>query len=149
MTSYRQVIYQIVFRTKHSHKTITSKHAKRLYKYIWGIIEKNNCHLYRINGMEEHIHIITDLHPCIALADFIRDIKTASSIWLKGSDKFPDFTGWASGYAALTYSHRDKAKLINYVKNQQIHHNSETFKEEYRRLLKEHNIEIDERYFLK
>ena len=105
--------------------------------------------MYRINGMEEHIHILTDLHPSIALADFVRDIKTASSIWLKDSGYFPKFTGWADGYAALTYSHWDKDKLINYITNQQEHHNTETFEEEYRRLLEEHNIKIDERYFLK
>ena len=99
--------------------------------------------------MKEHIHILTDLHPSIALADFIRDIKTASSIWLKDSDYFPNFTGWADGYAALTYSYWDKDKLINYIKNQQKHHNNETFEKEYRRLLEEHNIKIDERYFLK
>ncbi len=99
--------------------------------------------------MEEHIHILTDLHPSIALADFIRDIKTASSIWLKDSDDFPNFIGWADGYAALTYSYWDKDKLINYIKNQQEHHNTETFEEEYRRLLEEHNIKVDERYFLK
>ena len=149
MSSYRQIIYQIIFRTRQSQKTLKSEHNKRLLKYIWGIIKNKNCHLYRINGMEEHIHILTDLHPGITLADFIRDIKTASSIWLKGPGYFPYFIGWADGYAALTYSYWDKDKLINYVKNQQEHHKSETFEEEFRRLLEEHNIKIDERYFLK
>ena len=93
MSSYRQIIHQIIFRTKHSQKTLNSEYNKRLFKYIWGIIKNKNCHLYRINGMEEHIHILTDLHPGIALADFIRDIKTASSIWLKDSDDFTNFIG--------------------------------------------------------
>lgn len=149
MSSYRQIIYQIVYRTKHSHKTLKLSQNEKLFKYIWGIIKKKNCHLYRINGMEEHIHILTDLKPTIALADFVRDIKTASSIWLKDSDDFPDFIGWADGYGAFTYSHWDKEKLINYVKNQQEHHNKESFEEEYRRLLVENGVEIDERYFLK
>ena len=149
MSSYRQIIYQIIFRTKHSHKTLNPGYNKTLFKYIWGIIKNKNCHLYRINGMEEHIHILTDLHPGIALADYIRDIKTASSIWLKDSDHFPNFIGWADGYAALTYSYWDKDKLINYIKNQQEQHKTETFEEEYRRLLEEHHIKIDERYFLK
>ncbi len=149
MSSYRQIIYQIIFRTKHSQKTLRLEHNEKLFKYIWGTIKNKNCHLYRINGMEEHIHILTDLHPGIALADFIRDIKTASSIWLKDAEYFKKFTGWADGYAALTYSYWDKDKLINYIKNQQEHHKYETFEEEYRRLLEEHHIKIDDRYFLK
>ncbi len=51
--------------------------------------------------MEDHLHILCDLHPTIALADYMRDIKTSSSIWLKQSGKFSDFKGWADGYAAL------------------------------------------------
>ena len=148
MSSYRQIIYQIIFRTKHSQKTLKPEHNEILFKYIWGIIKNKNCHLYRINGMEEHLHILTDLHPGIALADYIRDIKTASSIWLKASDYFPNFVGWADGYAALTYSYWDKDILIKYIKNQQQHHKSESFEMEYSRLLKEHNIDIDERFFL-
>ncbi|MCE4562790.1 IS200/IS605 family transposase [Maribellus sp. CM-23] len=149
MSCYRQIIYQIIFRTKLSQKTLNPEHKERLFKYIWGIIKNKDCHLYRINGMEEHIHILTDLHPSIALADFVRDIKTASSVWLKDSDDFPKFIGWSEGYAALTYSHWDKDKLINYIKNQEEHHKTETFEAEFRRLLEEHHIKIDERYFLK
>ena len=149
MSSYRQIIYHIIIRTKNSQKTLKSEQNEELFKYIWGIIKNKNCHLYQINGVEDHIHILTSLHPSIALADCIRDIKTASSIWLKNSDLFPTFVGWANGYAALTYSYRDKDKLINYIKNQQHHHKNETFEEEYRRLLEEHNIKIEERYFLK
>ncbi|WP_340111518.1 IS200/IS605 family transposase [Maribellus mangrovi] len=149
MSSYRQILYQLIFRTKHSQKTLVLEHNEMLFKYIWGIIKNKNCHLFRINGMEDHLHILTDLHPSIALADFVRDIKTASSIWLKTSDYFPDFVGWADGYAALSYSYWDKDKLINYIKNQQQHHKTESFETEYRRLLEEHQINIDERYFLK
>ncbi|WP_319481980.1 IS200/IS605 family transposase [uncultured Draconibacterium sp.] len=149
MTSYRQIIYQIIFRTKHSQKTLKADYRDQLYRYMWGIIKNKNCHLYRINGMADHIHILSDIHPGIALADMVRDIKTASSVWLKSSTYFPDFSGWADGYAALTYSYWDKDKLINYIKNQQEHHKTETFEAEYRRLLEEHNIHIDEWYFLK
>ena len=37
---------------------------------------------------------------------------------------------------------------INYVKNQQEHHKKETFEEEYRRLLREHNIKINNVFFI-
>jgi len=78
--SYRQIYYQIVFGTKHREATITERNCKELYKYIWGIIKNSKCNLYRINGTEDHIHIFSDLHPAIALADYVKDIKVASSI---------------------------------------------------------------------
>ncbi len=147
MSSYRQILYHLVFRTKNSRKTIVPAHSKELYAYIMGIIRNKNSFLYRINGMEDHLHILSDLHPSIALADYMRDIKTSSSIWLKQSGNFPDFNGWAEGYAALTYGWKDKEMIANYIKNQPEHHKKESFENELRRLLEENGIEVDERYF--
>jgi REP element-mobilizing transposase RayT len=104
MSSYRQILYHLIFRTKESRKTLVQEHSRELYAYLMGIIKNKNCFLYRIIGIEDHIHILSDLHPSIALADYMRDIKTSSSIWLKQSTKFPAFEGWADGYAALTCS---------------------------------------------
>jgi REP element-mobilizing transposase RayT len=146
MSSYRQIIYHIVFGTKFHHPTLVNDHKKELYKYIYGIIRNKNCHLYRINGIENHIHILSDLHPSIALADFMKDIKVASSIWLKSTGKFPDFIGWAEGYGAFTYAYRDKDMIINYIKNQEEHHKKHTFKEEYIEMLKEFGVVYDEKY---
>jgi REP element-mobilizing transposase RayT len=149
MGSYRQILYHIVFRTKNSRKTLSLEHNDKLYAYIMGIIKKKNCHLYRINGMQEHIHILSDLHPSMALADLMREIKTSSSVWLKQQSDFKKFEGWADGYAALTKSYHDKIRVLKYIKNQQDHHKTESFSNELRRLIEEEGIDIDERYFLK
>ena len=147
MSSYRQILYHIVFRTKDGQQTLCPDHLKELLAYFMGILRNKNCFVYSINGMEDHIHILCDLHPAIALADLIRDIKTSTSIWLKRSGEFPGFGGWADGYAALTYAWRDKDKIVNYIKNQHEHHQRESFNDELRRLLMAHGIEITEKYF--
>jgi putative transposase len=147
MSSYRQLLYHIVFRTMDNRPTIKQDHSDQLYAYITGIIKNKNSHLYRINGVENHLHILTDLHPSFAPADIIRDIKAYSSKWMKSSCLFPDFNGWAEGYAALTCSYMSVDKLIEYIKNQQEHHRKKSFEEEYRRLLMEAGINIDERFF--
>ena len=147
MSAYRQILYHIVFRTKSSEKTINQAHSTDLYKYIWGIIKNKKCTLFRINAMEEHIHILSDLHPSIALADYIRDIKVSSAKWMKESGFFPKFKGWGIKYCALTYSYQERDIIINYVKNQQEHHKQESFQDEIRRLFREHGIELDEKWF--
>jgi putative transposase len=147
MSSYRQLLYHIVFRTMESRYTIKQDHSDQLYAYITGIIKNKNSHLYRINGVENHLHILTDIHPSFALADFIRDIKAYSSKWMKNSSLFPDFDGWAEGYAAFTCSFMSVDKLIEYIKNQQDHHKKRSFEDEYRILLMESGISLDERFF--
>ena len=147
MSSYRQILYHIVFRTKDSKRTLPLEVCDELYKYIWGIVRGKECVLYRINGMEEHVHMLTDLNPNIALADYVRDIKTSSSLWLKANPRFPHFDGWAAGYAALTYAWSDKDVVAAYIKNQREHHKTTTFADEYKKLLLEHGVTIDERFF--
>ena len=146
--SHRQIFYQIVFGTKNREASIADAHSEELYKYIWGTLKNKNCKLYRINGMEDHIHIFSDLHPSVSLADYIKDIKISSNLWMKGSGKFPKFKGWQDSYGAFTYSIKEKDTIINYVKNQKEHHKSESFYDEYKRLLIENGIEFDEKYLL-
>ena len=147
MSSYRQHLYHIVFTTKHNLDTIKQDRVNELYAYITGIIKNKNSHLYRINGIENHVHILTDIHPSIASADFVRDIKASSSFWIKNTKLFPSFIGWEEGYGSFTCSYRDLNMLIEYIKNQQDHHKTVTFEDEYRRLLLEAGITPDERYF--
>ncbi len=146
--SYRQIFYQIVFGTKYRKPTIATEFEEELYKYIYGIIKNKNCKLYRINGIEDHIHIMSDLHPSVCLSDYVKDIKVASSIWMKASGKFPAFEGWQDKYGAFTYSIREKDVIVDYIKNQKEHHKTESFYDEFKRLLLENAIVFDEKYLL-
>ena len=146
--AYTQIIYHIVLRTKRSDLSIAQENVSSLYKYIWGIIKNKKGTLYRINGMEDHVHILSDLHPSIALADFVKkSIKVATSLWMKQSSDFPSFRGWEEGYAAFTYSYKEKEVLINYIKKQQEHHQKENSRDELIRIWKENGMKPDERYF--
>ena len=146
MSTYTQILYQIVFSTKRRERTLQKDNRAELFKYMWGILKNKKCHLYRINGVEDHIHIVTHIHPTIALANLIKDIKLASSAFIKEKNLFPNFDGWQEGYSAFTYSIKEKDNLIEYVKNQEEHHKTITFKEELIELLKEHGVEFDVKY---
>ena len=146
MSTYTQILYQIVFSTKRRERTLTKDNRTELFKYMWGVLKEKNCHLYRINGVEDHLHIVTHLHPTIALASLIKDLKLASSAHIKENNLFLNFDGWQVGYAAFTYSIKEKNRLIEYVKNQEEHHKTKTFREELIELLKEYGVEFDEKY---
>jgi REP element-mobilizing transposase RayT len=129
-------------------RTLKTEKRVELYKYIWGIMKNKKCHLYQIGGIEDHIHIVTHIHPTISLSALIKDIKVASSEYIKKESLFQNFTGWQDGYAAFTYSLSEKDKLVNYVKNQVEHHKVITYHEELKQLLIEQQIEFDEKYLL-
>ena len=88
MGTFTQTLYQIVFSTKYRKKTLSKDERPELFKSIWGILKNNKCHLYRINGVEDHIHIITSLHPSVSLANLVKDIKLGSTSFIKEKNIF-------------------------------------------------------------
>lgn len=146
MNTYTQILYQIVFSPKNHEHNLLSGNRHELYKYMSGILKNKKCHLYQIGGVSDHIHIVTHLHPSIALAALVKDIKIASTEYIKRNNLFSLFSGWQDGNSAFTYAIHERDRLINYVMNQEEHHKTKSFKEELRELLTEHGIAFDERY---
>jgi len=148
VSTFTQILYHIVFSTKDREKCLSEDRRPDLYRYVWGIVKNNNTHLYRINGTEDHVHILSGLHPSVSLADFVKDIKLGGSGWIKQQRVFPRFSHWQEGYGAFTLSIREKNAVIEYIKNQEEHHKKLSFRDEFRKLLDEAGIEFDEKYLL-
>ena len=148
MSTHTAISYHIVFSTKNRTPVLIRDRREDLFRYIWGIIKNRHSHLYRINGVDDHVHILSSLHPTVSLADFVKDIKTGSALWIKENAAFKRFSHWQEGYAAFTCSRSDIDGLIEYIKRQEEHHRKTTFEEEYRKLLLEAGIQFDERYML-
>ena len=123
-------LYHIVINTIRREMTIPPQASEEMYRYIWGIIRNKNCFLYRIGGIENHIHMLIHLHPDIPLSSLVRDIKQSSSKWAKGNPLFPVFRGWGKEYAAFSCSYSAKDTIIEYIKKQREHHHRVSFERE-------------------
>ena len=89
--SYTNLVYHIVFRTHRSLPAIDEQHERELYAYFHGYIMKHKAKLYRIGGMPDHIHMLVSIPPDIAVSEFVRGLKYATSNWLKHNTIFPFF----------------------------------------------------------
>ena len=148
MSTYTQILYQIVYSTWNRESTLNANSCEEMYNYIWGILKNKKYHLYCVGGVSDHLHILTHIHPTISLASLVKDIKLASTEYIKNLKLFSYFSDWQEGYAAFTYSVKDKDGLIKYVRNQETHHRTKIFKEELMDLLTEHVVEFNEKYLL-
>jgi putative transposase len=108
MSTHIPISYHIVFSTKDREPVLRQDRRPELFRYIWGIINKREGHFYRINGVLDHLHILTSLHPTLCLADFVKDIKTGSARWIKQNAVFKRFSHWQEGYAAFTCAARSR-----------------------------------------
>ena len=126
------ILCHIVFATKQRQMVIVPENKRRLYAYFLGIINDRGCKALRIGGIENHVHLLIDLHPSVALADLVKVLKQSSSNWLRTNNLFPWFRGWASGYFAGSVGIDGKQACIDYIMNQEVHHGRVSFIDEMR-----------------
>ncbi|MCK4531177.1 MAG: IS200/IS605 family transposase [Candidatus Marinimicrobia bacterium] len=118
MGTYRQLLYHLVFEPYKREKVFLEKNQNRLFAYIRHIIENKNCKLYAINGIEDHIHLLVYIRPDITISDFIKDIKVATSMFIKQEKLFPYFKKWATGYSIFTRPYESLDTIIKYIEDQ-------------------------------
>ena len=138
--SYVIQLTHIIINTKERKMVLDQDRKTDLFKYIWGIVKNHNCRLYRINGIGNHIHLLVGIHQSVCLMELVRELKRSSSIWIKESGSSPDFYGWSREYAAFSVSWDAKDKVIEYIRNQEDHHAQVSFEDEFKAMLKEHDI---------
>ena len=78
--------------------------------------------------------------------DFIKKIKTTSSVWIKEQGQEHHGFSWQIGFGVFSISFTHREALISYIDEQEEHHRGYSFQEEYREILKKNGIEIDEKY---
>lgn len=143
---YVQIIYHLVYTTKYRGHTMVKPGRTQLHHFIRSFLVSKGCYVHEVNGVGDHLHIVIFLPPTIALSSLVRDLKLASTDFIKKNRLFPKFNGWQTGYAAFTYSVDAKYNLIRYVQNQEAHHRLTTSLEELIKLLSEHEIAYDKKY---
>lgn len=144
--TYTQIHIQIVFAVQNRHCLIRKVWQDELYRYITGIIQKENHKLLAINGMADHLHLLLGMRPTQSLSGLVQDIKSGSSKWINERGFVKGKFSWQEGYGAFSYSKQDISNIIQYIASQEDHHRKKSFREEYLELLKQSHISFDDRY---
>jgi len=144
--TYSQLYIQIVFAVKGRQNLISSKHREELHKYITGIVQKREQKMLAIFCMPEHLHLLVGMTPSISISDLTRDIKAGSSNFINDKKWVQGKFNWQIGFGAFSYSKSQVDTVVKYILNQESHHRQKSFKEEYIAILKEFEIEYNEKY---
>ena len=75
----------------------------------------------------------------------LREIKAHSSRWVRAELGDKAFQ-WQRGYGAFTVSYSAMDAVKHYIRTQEEHRHTMTYKEELVRLLVKHHIDHDDRY---
>src|SRR5882724_6001636 len=134
--SLAQIYLHIVFSTKDRRPFLQDTSLRdEVHRYLGGACKGLDCPVLRVGGVADHVHILCRLGRTITVANLVKELKRDSSQWVKTkAPTLADFY-WQNGYGAFSVSPGHVGPLREYVGNQEEHHHTETFQEEYRRLL--------------
>jgi len=145
-STYLSLHYHLIFSTKDRKAIIAPEWSSRLHEYLGGTISNFGGFPEGVGGVADHLHLLVGLKATHCLADIMRELKKASSAWVRDQFGLRTFA-WQEGYAAFTVSVTARSAVHEYIANQEEHHRARSSREELRKMLAVAGIEYDPKYF--
>jgi putative transposase len=140
--SLSAVYFHLVFSTKERRPFLRDKAVREaLHSYLGGVSKQLDCAPIQIGGVEDHVHVLARFGRTITQAEWVKELKRVSNLWLKEQGRdYVDFE-WQGGYANFSVSQSNLGQVRHYIANQEEHHRKMGFQDELRTLLRKHEIE--------
>ncbi len=110
------------------------------------LVQNRNTKLLAIHCMPDHAHLFVGIKPTVLISDLVKEVKVESNEFINSKKWIKGKFNWQEGYGVFSYSRSQIDTMVNYVLNQEQHHQKKTFKQEYLELLKKFEIAFEEKY---
>jgi len=144
--SLSKVYVHLIFCTRGREPLLLGALRGKTHAYLAGVLNNQDCSAIKVGGTRDHVHVLFRLSKNRALADVVEEIKTSSSRWIKTQGSGFGGFHWQNGYGGFSVSPGELQDVAEYIDQQETHHESSNFQDEYRQLLKRYGVEYDERY---
>ncbi len=133
---YNNLYTHFIFTTLQREPLISEKYRERIEKYITGIVNNNDSHLYSIYANPEHAHFLVSRSPKLSEEHLASIVAESSQNFINQNKLCGNHFSWQKSCAAFSVSKSDVDKVCKYILNQPEHHRKMSFKEEYERFIK-------------
>ena len=144
MHSFVSSLHHCVFATKGREAFLSTEIRERLWPYLGGIARENGMRALAIGGVADHVHVLLSLPATMSVAKAMQLLKGNSSKWIH--ETFPKFRSfaWQEGYAAFSTGVSGIDETRAYIRNQEEHHRTRTYREDVIAFLQRHGLPFDD-----
>jgi len=146
MSTHQQLLYHIVFSTKHRKPTLIDGFRGDVWAYMAGIISNLGGVALKVGGFYDHAHLLIRIPAKFSVSDFVGQLKANTSKHINEESETISKFSWQDGFGAFTVSVSQKDRIHRYIERQMEYHQKITFENEYLNLLKKHEIDFDLKY---
>ncbi len=144
--SLTKIYAHLVFSTKNRQPILNEAIRPRVHAYLATLIRNLDSPWCMVGGVSDHVHILFDIGKKIAPVEVVEQVKRESSKFIKTLGTDYEKFYWQRGYGMFSVSPKDRDEAEAYVRNQEGHHQSRTFQDEYRAMLVQYGIDFDEQH---
>ena len=142
---FNNLYTHFIFTTLHRQPLIAEKNRERIEKYITGIINNNDSHLYAIYANPDHIHFLASRSPKLSEEDLATMVSESSQKFIIENKLCEKRFSWQQSASAFSVSKGDIDKVCKYILNQPNHHRKVTFAQEHETFLKFYQRTIEKK----
>lgn len=114
----------LVFVTKYRHPVFTGAHLVRLEEIMRAVCADFECELAEFNGEDNHVHLLVDFPPKVAVSRLVNSLKGVSSRRLR--QEFPELVRhywraqrlWSGSYFAGSVGGAPLSVVKQYIEQQ-------------------------------
>ncbi|HXI11173.1 MAG TPA: IS200/IS605 family transposase [Thermoanaerobaculia bacterium] len=143
--TYTSLYTHVTFSTSRRKPLITD--PARLHAYLCGITRELRAHTIIVGGVKDHVHMLVETRPTVALSELVGVVKGNSSKWM--NETFGRSFAWQRGFGAFSVSKSNLDTVTEYIRDQERHHQVRSFEEEFKALLARNHVEYDPQFLWK
>ncbi|MFF1786760.1 IS200/IS605 family transposase [Kitasatospora sp. NPDC058243] len=114
----------LVFVTKFRHKVFNDAHLRRVEEIMRAVAEDFECEIVEFNGENNHVHLLVNFPPKVALSKLVNSLKGVSSRRMR--QEYPELVRhywraqklWSGSYFAGSVGGAPISVLRQYIEQQ-------------------------------
>jgi REP element-mobilizing transposase RayT len=139
--SYTKIIIHAVWGTKSRKPYLKGEIRPLVIKHIIDNAKSKGIYIYEMNGYIDHLHCLFALDADMTISKVMQLIKGESAFWINNEKLTKRRFEWSDEYFAVSVSESMIPKVKEYILNQEKHHKTHTFLQEYEEFMRIYRFE--------
>lgn len=120
---YSEINLHLTWHTKHDAPVLVDTVESRAHHYLrHRALQTPGVIVHEVGGTVDHVHLAVSIPSTVMIADWIGELKGASSHYINHEICNRKVLGWQDGYGVVSFGTKALPWVVAYVRNQKSHH---------------------------
>lgn len=120
----------IIWSVQNREPLLTKPIRAILFSHMQKRAGEKGINVLAVNGVEDHVHTLIQLHPAQNLSQVVKSIRTDASEWINETKLVANPFQWEEAYAALSVNPSTIKQVEEFLGRQEEYHKTKTLESE-------------------